>query len=256
MIFSYFYSNFRIFCTNSNSLSTRELIKFNELSPTRTQTRVDSSWRELEFNHCCDCSNSIYDGTFCKIDKCEHDNPCQNGGNCIVNSETTPTEVICDCSNSEYDSPYCTPSICDDDLRTLYNLGSTSTECKAITTLNLRAFQSGDYEWDIRYPIEDVPYLGDLIYVEEINLSGNQIRQLTSRTFENNISLKKLDLSNNPIRELSDDSFSKLTELLYLIINDHQIKNIGETLFKNNWRLVELDLRNGLLETIKPNTGW
>ena len=138
----------------------------------------------------CDCSNSIYDGTFCKIDKCEHDNPCKNGGICSVNSGiNTQPNVICDCYYSGYDGPYCTPSICDGSFH--MHLDS-EIECHETKILNLRGYTSGDYEWDIRYEdnfIKDVPYLGDLIYVEEINLSGNKIRQLTSRTFENNISL-------------------------------------------------------------------
>jgi len=187
----------------------------------------------------CDCSNSNFDGQFCTIDKCEYDNPCQNNGVCSVSTG----KVTCDCSNSDYGGPYCMPSICDYRNRVKYNLG-TLENCKSIKDLWTQLDEKS---------IVSIPYLGDLKHVEKLSAWKNNIKSITSRTFENNNKLKVLVLSYNNIKELSNDSFSNLVELNRLDLQKNEIEWIGETLFRNNRKLSILNLRGNKLKTIPPN---
>lgn len=60
-----------------------------------------------------------------------------------------------------------------------------------------------------------------------LNLSGLQLKHITSRAFDKTVQITSLDLSNNQINSLSDNVFSKLTNLVQLsIVNNSRHLNI------------------------------
>jgi hypothetical protein len=93
----------------------------------------------------------------------------------------------------------------------------------------------------------------DLVNLEKLNLSYNQIGSIEENTFKNLINLKELYLNNNKIIIIHTNAFQYLINLEILNLSNNQIGSIEENTFKNLINLKELYLNNNKIMTIHKN---
>jgi hypothetical protein len=74
---------------------------------------------------------------------------------------------------------------------------------------------------------------GDLVNLEILNLSYNQIGSIEENTFKNLINLKELDLSYNQIGSIEENTFKNLINLKELDLNNNSIITIHTNAFQN-----------------------
>ncbi len=78
--------------------------------------------------------------------------------------------------------------------------------------------------------------------LQQLNLTSNQLKYLSSEMFLNLTQLQVLSLSNNPLISLSDNLFISLSNLLELYINEALLTNVTEKSFAGLSRLQTLEL--------------
>jgi Leucine-rich repeat (LRR) protein len=89
----------------------------------------------------------------------------------------------------------------------------------------------------------------ELSWLEELNLSENQLSEFSKEIFKDLASLKRLNLSKNGISELPEGAFDGLTDLRKLDLSDNQLNEFPKGIFKDLTSLVGLSLaRNRISE--------
>lgn len=78
--------------------------------------------------------------------------------------------------------------------------------------------------------------------MEILNLSGNQIAQISNDNFEDFADLINLSLSKNTLHTIEFLSFVKLRKLSYLDLSENRLESIDNRIVENNEALIFLDL--------------
>ena len=123
-----------------------------------------------------------------------------------------------------------------------------------LAELNLRALK----RIDLKYcnlacnlaPKLDSNLFHSSLYLEEIDLIGNNIDDLDSDMFSGLKNLKKLDLSSNSISILKEDIFKGMDNLRGLYLSYNKFTSLPEGLFKDLVNLEDLDLLNNALVSL------
>ncbi|XP_061395602.1 uncharacterized protein LOC133331216 [Musca vetustissima] len=103
-------------------------------------------------------------------------------------------------------------------------------------------------ELDLSYCSIDEIDLSALPSLTQLQLRGNMIRSLTSRTFENNTLLEVVNLSRNSLRLLEAETFQKLKKLTSLDLSYNEIARLDRNVFKANDNLITLNLNHNVIE--------
>lgn len=93
----------------------------------------------------------------------------------------------------------------------------------------------------------------DLINLQKIYLSRNQIIRIHDRAFRGLTNLVELDLSENVISSVPTDTFQDYTSLMRLILNGNPIKEIKTSAFRHLPYLTTLELSNCQIERIQDD---
>jgi hypothetical protein len=94
----------------------------------------------------------------------------------------------------------------------------------------------------------------DFIYLKQINLSRNLLKEINSNTFRELHLLKYLNLSGNCLNRIEINSFSSLISLNTLDLSHNCLKHLDSTTFRNLSNLRILNLAWNELNTIDSNT--
>lgn len=81
-----------------------------------------------------------------------------------------------------------------------------------------------------------------LLFMEHLDLSNNELKNVVTGTFFGVKKIKTLNLSNNKIANLSENAFTGLRDLKVLNLTNNSISNVHELSFDGLESLVELDL--------------
>lgn len=103
-------------------------------------------------------------------------------------------------------------------------------------------------ELDLSYCSLDEVDLSALPSLQNVNLRGNMLRSLTSRTFANNTLLEFIDLSRNALRNLEAESFYRLKRLSSLDLAYNEIARLDRNVFRSNDNLVSLNLSHNVID--------
>lgn len=103
-------------------------------------------------------------------------------------------------------------------------------------------------ELDLSYCSIDEIDLSALPSLTQLQLRGNMIRSLTSRTFENNTLLEIISLSRNSLRLLEAETFQNLKLLSTLDLSYNEIARLDRYVFRANENLVTLNLNHNVIE--------
>lgn len=93
----------------------------------------------------------------------------------------------------------------------------------------------------------------DLINLQKIYLSRNQIIRIHDRAFRGLTNLVELDLSENVISTIPTDTFQDYTSLMRLILSGNPIKEIKTSAFRHLSYLTTLELSNCQIERIQDD---
>lgn len=95
---------------------------------------------------------------------------------------------------------------------------------------------------------QDIGFLGiaerRYLHLRTLDLSRNQINQISRDNFSNIFNLRKFRLSNNRISQLPPKCFSPLVELKELYLNSNPLRNLTLDVFNGLGSLIMLDLSN------------
>ncbi len=94
----------------------------------------------------------------------------------------------------------------------------------------------------------------DFIYLKQINLSKNLLKEINSHTFRELHFLKWLNLSGNCLNRIEINSFASLISLNTLDLSHNCLKHLDSTTFRNLSNLRILNLAWNELNTIDSNT--
>ncbi|XP_073813574.1 uncharacterized protein [Musca autumnalis] len=103
-------------------------------------------------------------------------------------------------------------------------------------------------ELDLSFCSIDEIDLSALPSLTQLQMRGNMIRTLTSRTFENNTLLEVVNLSRNSLRLLEAETFQKMKKLTSLDLSYNEIARLDRNVFKANDNLVTLQLHHNVIE--------
>jgi Leucine-rich repeat (LRR) protein len=90
--------------------------------------------------------------------------------------------------------------------------------------------------------------------LENFYLSGGNLRDIQSGSFDSLTNLTALDLNSNNLDQIDVDLFKSLTKLVSLDLRGNPLKRISSKLFANLAALNELDLDECELLDLEPNT--
>ena len=92
-----------------------------------------------------------------------------------------------------------------------------------------------------------------LINLDEIDLSNNQIRIIEDRSFSSLKSLTTLSLAENKIEELHKETFEGLITLKILAFSSNLIRKLDNLVFTNLMNLIRLDLSSNQISLIEKD---
>jgi Leucine-rich repeat (LRR) protein len=97
-------------------------------------------------------------------------------------------------------------------------------------------------------------------FLDVIRLNNNgRLKSLPNEGFESaqgSFNTYNLDISNCDISELNENTFRTMPQLTRLYMNWNNIASIGKNLFSPLVKLKELDISNNLFQTLDPETFW
>lgn len=105
-----------------------------------------------------------------------------------------------------------------------------------------------DFSYSLIRQITDSTFMQEALYLDKINLSNNQISELsTGYTFGYLLSLSTLDLSYNFIKYIHPDAFLGLINLKNLFLNNNKLSKILANTFRNIPNLRFLNVAHNML---------
>lgn len=167
---------------------------------------------------------------------------CYNNEECVCNNN------YASCVMYKNDPPFILPN----ETTILYFEDVKSTG--PYTAINSNTFKNGNLK-SITWVSSKITLVGTLNYnnLKYLDLSKNNIYQLSNDVFNNCPQLEYIDLSNNLLQFLPDNLFSHTKLLETLIIENNIFYSIPENLFRETINLKNISLGNPNLTIIEDN---
>ncbi|KAL9916624.1 uncharacterized protein LOC119635980 [Glossina fuscipes] len=101
---------------------------------------------------------------------------------------------------------------------------------------------------DLSYCTLDAIDVSQVSSLSHLQLQGNMLNFITSRTFQNNSQLEMLDLSRNSLRSIDSEAFIQLKQLTHLDLAYNQLTRLDRNVFRYNEKLVSVNLNRNTIE--------
>ena len=103
--------------------------------------------------------------------------------------------------------------------------------------------------------LTDIPPL-DQNSTTRLNLSHNELIEISGKPFQNLPLLIQLDLSYNAISTISTTAFAGLKTLKFLHVRDNKLVSLPQDIFMNLEHLIHIDMSNNLFTKVPPSLDW